>query len=559
MAVQWGLSQPQGGGFDYLESLQALGQQQLQQQAIQQRQYGFDRQVQQDADRTGLAARARTGDFAGARQEAALGGDFDFANALGSLDDDKIKRLGVELDAIGTLVPQLRALPADQRATVGTAALARVGFSPQELQAMDWTDAGLEAAYTMSASGKAALAARMKAAEPRVVGDGGALVDGAGKVLYENQREEKPIWDAEGGNLIYPSRYAGGGSAAPTASGGGSRAARNNNPGNIIDSAFARSQPGYQGSDGRFARFASAEAGAGAQAALLGSYIDRGFNTVEKIINRWAPPSENDTDAYVRNVAKALGVSPGQTLGKDAIPALQRIITRVEGGPGGSSAGGNRPASQPGVVNVRPPKVKEGYRMLSAQEAQQRGLDTDTKWQLGPSGQITSLAAKGDKPLTEGQAKAVGYLESARAAAMSLNALRGYKPSEIAYGLGELSAGNPLKRNLSQVDRRALNGQLAFATAVLRLESGAVVGKEEAASKAQTLFPMPGDGPEVQADKRQQRNAAIRALRTAAGPGGASVPTVALVPDKAEKPARGGAIKLGQSSQIGGFTVTRVK
>lgn len=372
MPVQWGLAQPQGGGFDYLDSLQAIGNQRAQQQQMEQRQYSFDRTRQQDQSRIGLADRARTGDFAGARQEAALGGDFDFANALGGLDEDKIKRLSVELDAIGQIHPALKALPVEQRAQVGSAALARVGFSPQELANMDWSDAGLDVAYQMSAAGKAALAARLKQQEARVVGDGGALVNGTGEVLYENQKAPEWQFDGESGSWLQkPGTGQNGGQpgyapqGASPAGGNTPRSVRNNNPGNIIDSPFARSQPGYQGSDGRFAKFADPQSGSGAQAALLGSYIDRGFNTVEKIINRWAPPSENDTGAYVRSVAKALNVNPGDTLSKSSIPALQRIISRVEGGPGGSSAG--QPAAQPGVVNVRPPRAKSenapsGYR-----------------------------------------------------------------------------------------------------------------------------------------------------------------------------------------------------
>lgn len=148
----------------------------------------------------------------------------------------------------------------------------------------------------------------------------------------------------EGQTVVEYDPNGGGGGPASGGGGGAARSGaprnvRNNNPGNIIDSQFARSQPGYVRSDGRFAVFETPEAGKAAQGALLGSYIDRGFNTVEKIINRWAPPSENDTGTYVRNVARELGVDPRAPLGKSAIPKLAAAITRVEGGPGGSSAG----------------------------------------------------------------------------------------------------------------------------------------------------------------------------------------------------------------------------
>lgn len=35
---------------------------------------------------------------------------------------------------------------------------------------------------------------------------------------------------------------------------------------------------------------------------LITSYIGNGFNTIEKIITRWAPPSENDTENYIKYV-----------------------------------------------------------------------------------------------------------------------------------------------------------------------------------------------------------------------------------------------------------------
>ncbi len=99
------------------------------------------------------------------------------------------------------------------------------------------------------------------------------------------------------------------------------RGLRNNNPGNID---YHASNP-WNGldvakpSDGRFCRFISPEYGIRAMARVLRNYTKRdglpgvggpGIDTVREIINRWAPPSENVTSAYVAQVAKALGVMP---------------------------------------------------------------------------------------------------------------------------------------------------------------------------------------------------------------------------------------------------------
>lgn len=193
------------------------------------------------------------------------------------------------------------------------------------------------------------------------------------------------------------------GGGDPASGGGGSagsgapRSVRNNNPGNLRASAFTRKLPGFQSVDADgFAVFDSPSSGAAAQGALLSSYIDRGYNTVAKIINRWAPPSDNnDTGAYIKSVAKALNVAPGQVLSKDAIPQLQSIISRVEGGPGSSSRGtGSGPPGGVRAVASAPANLKEGYRLLTPEENQARGLDANIKYQEGPNGQLAALGGQ---------------------------------------------------------------------------------------------------------------------------------------------------------------------
>jgi len=93
------------------------------------------------------------------------------------------------------------------------------------------------------------------------------------------------------------------------------RGIRNNNPGNIEDGNFARSQPGYAGGDGRFARFETADNGLAAMDQLLQSYARRGINTPAGIINRWAPSADgNPVTAYSEHVARGIGVGPGDQI-----------------------------------------------------------------------------------------------------------------------------------------------------------------------------------------------------------------------------------------------------
>ena len=103
----------------------------------------------------------------------------------------------------------------------------------------------------------------------------------------------------------------------------GARGVRNNNPLNIT---FTGNRELQVESDGRFGRYASPEAGFADATRLLQSYQNRGINTVQGIINRWAPPSENNTSAYVNSVANALGVRPDQPINLSDPAVLQRLL-----------------------------------------------------------------------------------------------------------------------------------------------------------------------------------------------------------------------------------------
>ena len=53
---------------------------------------------------------------------------------------------------------------------------------------------------------------------------------------------------------------------------------------------------------------------------LIGNYIARGgTNTLYKIITRYAPPSENDTDAYVTNVSFWSGIDPNSYVTRNEV------------------------------------------------------------------------------------------------------------------------------------------------------------------------------------------------------------------------------------------------
>lgn len=109
------------------------------------------------------------------------------------------------------------------------------------------------------------------------------------------------------------------------------RGIRNNNPGNIVYGGFAKSM-GATGSDGRFAVFQSMEDGIKAAIELLKGYVAKGYDTVRKIISRWAPPGENNTGAYIDAVAKKLGISADMRLSGDQLGGVAQAIFQHENG-----------------------------------------------------------------------------------------------------------------------------------------------------------------------------------------------------------------------------------
>ncbi|ELJ6679228.1 hypothetical protein QYJ89_003459 [Salmonella enterica] len=117
--------------------------------------------------------------------------------------------------------------------------------------------------------------------------------------------------------------------------GDAARGIRNNNPGNL---EYSKSNPwvGQNGDDGRFAKFETPEHGIRALGRNLMSYQRQGIDTVSEIINRWAPPTDNnDTAAYIKAVCEQLGVSADEPLDSsnpDTLKALCAAIIQHENG-----------------------------------------------------------------------------------------------------------------------------------------------------------------------------------------------------------------------------------
>lgn len=122
------------------------------------------------------------------------------------------------------------------------------------------------------------------------------------------------------------------------------RGLRNNNPLNIRHSADKWEGARIEQTDKSFVQFASLAYGYRAAWKVLDTYClafrrERKPYTLRNIIARWAPPSENDTDAYVRSVVGLSGLGGNESMARplrgrelDRTARLIAAMTCVENG-----------------------------------------------------------------------------------------------------------------------------------------------------------------------------------------------------------------------------------
>lgn len=118
------------------------------------------------------------------------------------------------------------------------------------------------------------------------------------------------------------------------------RGLRNNNPLNIRKGNNWRGERPVQ-HDNQFEEFESLEYGFRAAIKLIKNYIEgkgsagKPLNTIEKIIRRWAPPSENATSKYIDYVAGCTGLHPSQVISfqdRNTICNIVQAMAMVECG-----------------------------------------------------------------------------------------------------------------------------------------------------------------------------------------------------------------------------------
>lgn len=115
-----------------------------------------------------------------------------------------------------------------------------------------------------------------------------------------------------------------------------SRGIRNNNPLNIRRGAKWKGLREVQ-TDPLFAQFTDMAWGIRAGAVLLRNYAKRyKAKNLWDIINRWAPPQENDTEAYIHFVARQTGIAADAPLrlygDHNALSGIVAAMARYECG-----------------------------------------------------------------------------------------------------------------------------------------------------------------------------------------------------------------------------------
>ena len=115
-----------------------------------------------------------------------------------------------------------------------------------------------------------------------------------------------------------------------------SRGLRNCNPGNIRLGSFRYKGEKMESTDSAFRQFESMAWGYRAMFVLLHTYAKKhGCTTLRKMINRYAPPTENFTEGYIRCVANATHLSPDEaisTTDAGVMTAVVAAMSEVENG-----------------------------------------------------------------------------------------------------------------------------------------------------------------------------------------------------------------------------------
>lgn len=111
------------------------------------------------------------------------------------------------------------------------------------------------------------------------------------------------------------------------------RAERNHNPLNIRKTKDKFLGEANVQEDPEFKKFINNIYGyRAALVIIIKTYKNKhGIKTIKGIINRWAPPEENDTKKYIKFVSYRSGILPDEELKTEDYPLIIEAMAKMEG------------------------------------------------------------------------------------------------------------------------------------------------------------------------------------------------------------------------------------
>jgi hypothetical protein len=169
------------------------------------------------------------------------------------------------------------------------------------------------------------------------------------------------------------------------------------------------------------------------------------------------------------------------------------------------------------TVTAPPPKESKSLEQIAAEAAARA------------KGAAEGGGPKAEKPPTEDMTKAATFARRMELAMSDLSELEkaGYdRASNAAAAENSFLTPNAM---VSKEGQRYTNAEKNFASANLRKESGAVIGRDEMLAQEALYFPRHGDSPETKAQKARNRAQAYEGMKSAAGTQFAKVPSMVPV------------------------------
>jgi hypothetical protein len=301
---------------------------------------------------------------------------------------------------------------------------------------------------------------------------------------------------------IAPTQYDAQGNPMPTTSvanvlnGGGNQSApapiRNNNPGALM--------PG-----GKLAQYPDMQSGLAALDQNLQNYAKQGVNTLAGVISKWAPPNENNTQAYIADAAKRLGIDPNQKIDLTNPAVRQAVGTAImlhENGPSGvfgssQPTGKSFPApplgaeegANTGSRNLQDEMSKD-YSALSATNAQAQTTNSYLQ-EIKTLAQKAAVGPFSDKLDFANELLSFAHASTRATDAVTANDLLDKYSNQIVARLGTGGLGTDAARAILQA---AYPGAHMTAQAINDAVDNLVGANQMVQAKAKILTPLRNSG-----------------------------------------------------------------